>query len=182
MISVNEKQYIVTRIPEIDEDIQHYGVLGMKWGVRHDPARAYAKATAKQETLNRKVSTTRDKHLKTKSKANKGVSIKYQKKQAKADRLQSKADKKKYGLFTNATKAAKLQVKADRAQYKANKYKSRYEKRNAKASKATGKYARARRKAERWTREMEKTFNGYDVNKLSEQHISAGEKFIKKIA
>ena len=78
---MNEKQYIVTRIPEIDEDIQHYGVLGMKWGVRHDPARAYAKATAKQETLNRKVSTTRDKHLKTKSKANKVVSIKYQKKQ-----------------------------------------------------------------------------------------------------
>lgn len=35
---MNEKQYIVTRIPEIDEDIQHYGVLGMKWGVRHDPA------------------------------------------------------------------------------------------------------------------------------------------------
>lgn len=182
MIRVDERQYIVTKVSESNEDLQHYGVLGMKWGVRHDPAKAYSKATVKQEKLNRKVTKTRDKHLKTQSKANKGVSIKYQKKQAKADHLQSKADKKKYGLFTNATKAAKLQVKADRAQYKANKYKSRYEKRNAKASKATGKYARAQRKAERWTTQMEKTFKGYDVNKLSEQHIAAGESFIKKIA
>ena len=29
---------------------------------------------------------------------------------------------------------------------------------------------------------MEKTFKEYDVNNLSEQHVSAGEKFIKKIA
>lgn len=170
--------FVVTRTSTPDE-LYHYGVLGMKWGVRKNPAAAYSKATTKQTKLNTNVVKTRDKYLKAAKKANSGVSIKYQKKQAKANKLQAKADKKKYGLFTNADKAAKLQAKADKAQYKANKYVARYEKRNTKESKAEGQYRRAQRKAERWTRQMNKTFEGYSLSDLSTKNISAGEKYVK---
>lgn len=174
--------FMVTRVTDNPEDIQHYGVLGMKWGVRHDPAKAYSKATVKREKLENDVTTARDKYLKSSAKANSGVSIKYQKKQAKASKLQAKADKKKYGLFTNASKAAKLQVKADRAQYKANKYKARYEKRNANKAKAEHDYTKAQRKAERWINHMDKTFEGYSMSELSQKNTDAGAKFVKKIA
>lgn len=174
--------FVITRASQDTNELIHYGVLGMKWGVRKDPAKAYVKATSKQQKLDENVYKTRQKYLKKSAKANSGVSIKFQKKQAKADKLQAKADKKKYGIFTNAKKAAELQVKADRAQYKANKYKSQYEKRNIEQSKADSKYKKAQKKAERWTKQMNKTFEGYDVSKLSERTVSAGETYVKKIA
>lgn len=174
-------EYYISRENESEEDVEHYGVLGMKWGVRHDVAKAYSKASAKKMQLENKVTKTRNKYLKKSAKANSGVSIKYQKKKAKADKLQFKADKKKYGLFSNADKAAGLQEKADRALYKANKYKYRYEKRKAAESKASGKYARAQRKAERWVKAMDRTFADYDVSKLTSQQTTKGEAAAKKM-
>lgn len=174
-------EYYISRENESEEDIEHYGVLGMKWGVRHNTAKAYSKASAKKARLENKVVKTRNKYLKKSAKANRGVSIKYQKKKAKADKLQFKADKKKYGLFSNADKAAGLQEKADRALYKANKYKYRYEKRKAAESKASGKYARAQRKAERWVKAMDRTFADYDVSKLTTQQTNKGEAAAKKM-
>lgn len=174
-------EYYISRENESKEDIEHYGVLGMKWGVRHNTAKAYSKASAKKTQLENKVAKTRNEYLKKSAKANSGVSVKYHKKKAKADKLQFKADKKKYGLFSNANKAAKLQAKADVALYKANKYKYKYEKRKAAESKASGKYARAQRKAERWVRAMDHTFANYDVSKLTSQQTSKGEAVAKKM-
>ena len=174
-------EYIVTRVNNTNE-LCHYGVIGMKWGVHHNAAKAYSKAVAKSNKFQDKVEKTGQNYAKKSQKANTGVSTRYLKRQAKADKLQTKANKKKYGLFTNAKKAAELQVKADRAQYKADKIKGRAEKRNFKESKAKGQYVRAQRKAERWVKQMDKTFQSYDVSKLSAQNVAAGEAYIKKIA
>ncbi len=174
-------EYYISRENESEEDIEHYGVLGMKWGVRHNTAKAYSEASAKKARLENKVAKTKNEYLKKSAKANSGVSIKYQKKKAKADKLQFKADKKKYGLFSNADKVAGLQEKADRALYKANKYKYRYEKRKAAESKASGKYMRAQRKAERWVKAMDRTFADYDVSKLTSQQTNKGEAAAKKM-
>lgn len=39
----------------MDNELKHYGVIGMKWGVRKNPSKAYAKASKKLGRLDEKV-------------------------------------------------------------------------------------------------------------------------------
>ena len=43
-----------------EEYLAHYGVLGMKWGVRHNPQRAYTKSTKKYNKLEKKANKSLD--------------------------------------------------------------------------------------------------------------------------
>lgn len=89
--------------------LEHYGVLGMKWGVRKDPQRAYSKSMRKLGKLE----------------------AKSQKKRFKAEKFKAKSDKKAFKAGMTASqskyqklsaKSRKLQAKSSAANFKAAKY------------------------------------------------------------
>lgn len=84
---------------EQNNELKHYGVLGMKWGVRRGKTdKAYAKASKKLKKLDDRVAKAEKKYRK------------------KAE----KADKKQYG-FATPTSRAKAARKARKASYKVAK-------------------------------------------------------------
>lgn len=88
-----------------DSYLAHYGVVGMRWGVRHDRPKAYRKATKKAEKLTRKA----------------------EKREGMASAAREKARKSRYGITSTGraiwenrqTKAGRLTRKADKATRKA---------------------------------------------------------------
>lgn len=90
-------------------ELEHYGVLGMKWGVRKDADKAYTRASEKLRKLDTKVIKKRGKQAK---------------KQSKADRAMARATTgRKYSKAIKAeVKARRAKLKADRATQKATNW------------------------------------------------------------
>lgn len=82
-----------------EQELQHYGVKGMKWGVRRNPQRAYARASKKLKKLDDKVT-------------------KFEKK---AEKASAKADKKMTSFLASDDSRAKAAIKARKRAAKLSK-------------------------------------------------------------
>lgn len=106
--------------------LEHYGILGMRWGVRRSAEqlrRIAGKKSAKNEKYKEKVIKSEQK----------GVN-----KLPKVAKLRAKANKKrakKFGMFTSLKKSEKLEFQAQKLEAKAAKAENKYLKGSAKAQK-----------------------------------------------
>ena len=138
-------------------DIYHYGVLGMKWGVRHNPSKAYRKASIKANKL-------RDRYDRANSKS------------LKADAKSSKA------AFRAAKSRRKDKKQADSDVYESSSRTKRLEARSKKADKKASKRTKAASKAmtvsTKWERKMGKAFRDTKISEISESDLEVGRDYI----
>lgn len=124
-------EVVINRSQEFDDELQHYGVKGMRWGIRRASKRLSTATTKEQRdkavaTLQKhrtKASAQVAKLEKKQPKLAKSVEQKIVKNDVKAAKLSDKAAakrKKAYGLFTSQKKANKLIYKADKLQARAD--------------------------------------------------------------
>ena len=132
-----------------DDELKHYGVLGMKWGVRR-ASKQLSNATNKSERAAAKASL--DKH--------------YSKASKKLTKLSTKVDK-------NLTKARKKTIKAE-AGFATAKGRARA---SAKAAKFRRKAMRNMKRGERFANAMDKSFKDTSIS-LSNEQREISRKFI----
>lgn len=99
-----------------DGELRHYGVLGMKWGVRRNRSKAYAKAARKADRLEEKSTELDYKAAKLQKKAlKKEAKATNEKQYQKARKMQFKANKKKLKAAKLAKKNLKWKGKMETA-------------------------------------------------------------------
>lgn len=121
-------------------ELKHYGVLGMKWGVRRNPSKAYSKAVKKKNRLDSKSSNLQIKGAKTLKRANKRL--------------------KKSSLPFEIDEAKQMQKQGEKMLLKS---------------------AKIRKKGQRWMQKMEKTFSGYNVERIETPDLAKGRDYVYRL-
>ena len=135
--------------PPRSDELYHYGVLGMKWGVHRARKLAAAGHTEKAKA---KLDATYAKSAKKLAK----IDRKIEKYQAKSVKYRQKADRNAYGWFGSQKKAQRQAFKADRQQFKANK----------KAAKGL-----------KHIQKMQQVYKDTSLKHISKEHEAAGRRY-----
>lgn len=140
-----------------EQALQHYGVKGMKWGVRKNPDRAANRAIKKLQRLDKSSQRLHTKSVKTNVKAAKMT--------AKANKLQLKAMK-----TGSDKKRTKLEGKAIRLNNKAIK-------KNLRAAKYDAKAVKKANKGRQWAKQMNKYLSDQTYTNVSKESIAYARKW-----
>ena len=128
------------------DELMHYGVPGMKWGVRRATKMLSTATTSQQRDkaiakLNKhktkgtaKVAKLEKKHVQLEKDVNRHIQ-KSDVKAAKLMRESTRVRNKAYGMFTSSSKAAKRLYKADKLKARAEEIKARSDSAKAKLAK-----------------------------------------------
>lgn len=167
-----------------EEELYHYGVLGMRWGVHKarrsdakliktktkyglgddfEPADENGRALLKShkdlgKAYSDQMRAYRKLQINADNKLQK-LSSNYEKRQAKTDHLYEKAERKAASLFTSKTSADRAFRKASKTQYKAN---------------------RVALKGKRWYEQMLRSYKMAGIP-MNESNRKIGEEFIRQV-
>ena len=175
-------EYYETYETEPDDELMHYGVLGMKWGVRRgNRSGVINKAYGKLGELDSKATGYANKSASYESVAQKNKYVhgrKYTKYTRKANKYQLKADRNKYGWFGSPEKGEKYQFKADRYKYKAENANRNYTKNHDKAMELQAKSDKVTLKAQKLAKKMVKGIENQKLTELNKEQRALAKKYL----